>query len=324
MPTLRFTTLLAPLLLGCGATPTLIDAGTDAPAVPDVPVITDVPVIPDTPVSCAVTGVRVERDVRYTNTPGVAARLQSLDLYQPTRTAGCAPTPVLIWVHGGGWQTGDKANQMRDKISWATGRSWLLVSVNYRLSPPAPSSLGALMPGRVMYPTHNDDVTAAVQWVRAHAAEYGGDPNNLSLLGHSAGAGIVSQIATNPRFATSPVRCAAVLDTEAYDIAESAGGGDAQGVLYQNAFGSDPAVWREASAMTHVRAGLPGFFVVTRGAPARVSMSRRFVAALSAAGVRNQLVLAQGYDHEGVNDAVGATSDAVITPALNAFLDGCR
>jgi acetyl esterase/lipase len=180
------------------------------------------------------------------------------------------------------------------------------------------------MPGRVMYPTHNDDVTAAVQWVRAHAAEYGGDPNNLSLLGHSAGAGIVSQIATNPRFATSPLRCAAALDTEAYDVADSAGGGDAQGVLYQNAFGSDPAVWREASAMTHVRAGLPGFFVVTRGAPARVSMSRRFVAALSAAGVRNQLVLAQGYDHEGVNDAVGAAGDTVITPALNAFLDACR
>ena len=76
--------------------------------------------------------------------------------------------------------------------------------------------------------------------------------------------------------------------------------------------------------MTHVRAGLPGFFVVTRGAPARVSMSRRLAAALSAAGVRNQLVLAQGYDHEGVNDAVGASGDTVITPALNTFLDGCR
>lgn len=134
----------------------------------------------------------------------------------------------------------------------------------------------------------------------------------------------VSRVGHAARSAIGPVRCAAALDTGASDVAESAGGGDAQGVLSPNAFGNDPAVWREASAMTHVRAGLPGLFVVTRGLPARVSMSRRFVAALAAAGVRNELVPAQGYDHEGVNDAVGASGDAVITPALNAFLDGCR
>jgi acetyl esterase/lipase len=318
---MRRASCAAVLLAACGAAPAVApapDAGfADAPALDGA--------ADDAPVSCATTGVRATRDQRYANTPGVAANLQSLDLFQPTRPAACGATPILIWVHGGGWVTGDKANQLSAKVPWATGLGFLFVSVNYRLSPPPPSSLAGLAPGRVAYPTHNDDVTAAVAWVRAHAAEYGADATRVTLMGHSAGAGIVSQVATNPRFAgAGPLRCAVTLDTESYDVAESAAGGDAQGVLYQNAFGGDPTVWREASALTYVRAGLPSFFVVTRGSAPRVAMSRRFAAALTAAGVRAELVLGTGYDHEGVNDAVGAAADRVITPPLQAFLDGCR
>ncbi len=277
-------------------------------------------------VSCATTGVRRTLDQRYANTPGVAANAQSLDLYEPLRPAACGPTPILIWIHGGGWVTGDKANQLAAKVPWATGLGFLFVSVNYRLSPRPPSGLSGLAPGRVMYPTHNDDVSAAIAYVRAHAAEHNADPSRVVLMGHSAGAGIVSQVATNPRFGSvaGAVRCAVTLDTEAYDVAQSATDTGSQGVLYQNAFGSDPMGWREASALTYVRAGLPGFFVVTRGTAERVALSRRFVSALDAVGVRTQLVVAAGLDHEGVNDAIGTAADRAITPALETFLTGCR
>jgi hypothetical protein len=53
-------------------------------------------------------------------------------------------------------------------------------------------------------------------------------------------------------------------------------------------------------------------------------MSRRFVSALDAVGVRTQLVVAAGLDHEGVNDAIGTAADRAITPALETFLTGCR
>jgi acetyl esterase/lipase len=286
----------------------------------------DAPPVDGAPVSCATSGVRRALDLRYATAPGVAANAQSLDVYQPVRPAACGPTPIMVWVHGGGWQAGDKANQIAAKVPWATGLGFLFVSVNYRLSPPPPSRLADLAPGRVMYPTHNDDVSAAIGYVRARAAEYNADASRVVIMGHSAGAGIASQVGANARFAPAagPLRCVVTLDTEAYEVAPSAMDTGSQGVLYQNAFGSDPAVWREASALTHVRAGLAPFFVVTRGAPGRVAMSRRFVSALDAAGVRAQLVVASGLDHEGVNDAIGTAADGVITPALESFLVGCR
>lgn len=300
----------------------------DAPAVRPAPDagFADAPAADGAPISCATTGVRRVADLRYATTPGVAARLQSLDLYQPTRPMECPRTPILVWVHGGGWTVGDKAQQLTAKVPWATGLGFLFASVNYRLSPSPPSNLAGLAPGRVTYPTHNDDVSAAVAYLRAHAAEYGADPSRVVLMGHSAGAGVVAQVGTNPRFAAlaGSLRCVAALDTEAYDVAEAASGMDAQGVLYQNAFGGDPAVWREASPLTHVRAGLSPFFVVTRGAATRVAMSRRFVDALRGAGGRAELVTATGYDHEGVNDAVGTAADRVITPALERFFLDCR
>lgn len=306
------------LLSACGG------AGNDSPPATDAG---HAPADGGMGASCATTSTETRRDLRYRETPGVAAALQSLDVYRPVRAAGCPPTPVMIWVHGGGWSIGDKANQMADKVRWFMGRGWMLVSVNYRLSPRPPARIADLAPGRVMYPTHNEDVAAAVAWVRAEAASLGVDPARISMMGHSAGAGIVSQVVTNPRFlpaGAAPLRCAITLDTEAYDIPEVAVGDDTQALLYQNAFGTDPAVWREASALTHARAGLPRFFVVTRGTPARVAMSERFGAALRAVGVGAEVLRATGLDHEGVNDAIGRSDDAVITPRLGAWLAGCE
>jgi acetyl esterase/lipase len=324
--------LAAPLLLvlaACGGDDDGAPGDAAAPADSATPADSASPAA-DSAVACATSAVRTTMDVRYLETPGVPANLQSLDLYQPERGAGCPATPIVVWVHGGGWSVGDKRNQLTDKVPFFTSRGWLFVSVNYRLSPRPPASLAELEPGRITYPIHDEDVAAAVAWVREHAAEHGGDPTRVTLMGHSAGAGIVSQVATNPRFlaahglSVGELRCAVPLDTEAYDVAESASGTGTQAVLYQNAFGSDPAVWAEASAMSHVAAGLPAFFVVTRGSAPRVAMSRAFVAALESAGVRAQLLLATGYDHEGVNDAIGSPADTVITPVLEAFLADCR
>jgi acetyl esterase/lipase len=106
----------------------------------------------------------------------------TLDVYHHRdRPAG---VPTLLHVHGGGFHSGNKAREARPLIRHLTSRrSFVCVSVNYRLQP---------------YVTLADqvaDVREAITWVRAHAAEYGGDPGSLFVAGSSAGAHLAIQVA---------------------------------------------------------------------------------------------------------------------------------
>ena len=279
---------------------------------------------------CPGDGFVVIRDIPYRTIPGVAPRLLSLDLYRPVVGPECAPAPVMIWVHGGAWAAGDKANRVATKVRWFTENGWILVAVNYRLSPfPIPADPSALDPGRVVWPAHGEDVAAAVAWVHANVASYGGDPDRISLMGHSAGAHIVAALATDPALlggeglSPATIRRCVALDTAAYDIPWRMTQVDLPGrMALLNAFGTDPAVWREASPAAHVAPGacLPPFFVVVEGAAARLAQARRFVAALRRAGVPAVSLETPSLTHAEVNEAVGDPADTVLTPALASFL----
>lgn len=82
--------------------------------------------------------------------------------------------PVLIYVHGGSWSMGDKT-VTSPFISYLALKRWVVVSVNYRLSP------------HVKYPEHLIDVKRAIRWVRQNIVRYGGDPNFIAISGNSAG-----------------------------------------------------------------------------------------------------------------------------------------
>jgi acetyl esterase/lipase len=293
--------LLAPVsLLGCG------DREQVAPTTSAGP----------EPRDCTTSGVEVDADIAYLERTGAAADLTRLDVHRPVRAEGCGPTPVLVWVHGGGWQVGDRRQQLEDKVELLTSMGWTLVSTNYRLSP------------EVRYPVHNDDVAAAVAWVLDHAAELDLEPDRLTVMGHSAGAGIVAAVATDARHleraGRSPhdLACAVMLDTEGYDVESAAGEGRR---VYLEAFGDDPTVWADASPMRNLDAsvGTPRSLVVTRGSPARRSTAQRFVDGLERVGVDAELLDVSPLDHAGVNRAVGAEGDDVVTPRLVAFLRGC-
>ncbi len=101
------------------------------------------------------------RNLRYEREQGVDPDLLSVDVY-PSAT-GC-PSPVVVWVHGGGWRIGDKRHQMADKVAHWNALGYTVVSVNYRLTDPT-----AVEP--VRYPAHNEDVAAAVAWVHENIGE---------------------------------------------------------------------------------------------------------------------------------------------------------
>ena len=113
--------------------------------------------------------LRIVRDVGY----GDHGRRNRLDLFIPTAVS--PPFPVIVQVHGGAWVIGRKEWQGQPLLHTLAAQGWLCVAINYRLSP------------RATWPDHLDDVKRAIAWVHEHAAEYGGDPSFLAVVGESAG-----------------------------------------------------------------------------------------------------------------------------------------
>ena len=258
----------------------------------------------------------------YRTIAGVGPDLTSLDVYP---VAGRCTAPVVLWVHGGGYRTGDKKNQMRDKVSLFNGRGWVVVSINYRLTTPG-------LAGSAQFPDHFDDVAAAVAWVHANIAAYGGDPTRLALLGHSAGADIVSNVATNPAYLgqhglrLDALRCAGPLDTEGFDKT-TAGANDPDGEREQwrVALGNNPTYLADTSATQLIKPGIgiPPMIGVVRGTAQRQQIETAFLQALRDAAIESTTIDARTLTHNQVNNQIGAPGDSVMTAPLITFLTAC-
>jgi arylformamidase len=261
--------------------------------------------------------MRVTRDIPYAEIDGLDPRFLSLDVYAPITGKG---HPVLVFVHGGGWRAGDKSGAGVDptKARHFVAAGWVLVSVNYRLSPPA------------KHPDHVRDVARAIAWVDDRIADHGGDRERIYLMGHSAGAHLVALVATDAR----PLEAAGkklgildgvvLLDSAAYDMVRLVDelGNPAMTRLYENAFGADRAAWRDASPITHVAKdkGIPPFLIFHTGKRmAGETLSKAFVEKLVAAGSPALAVHAADRDHAGINRCIGEVGDPY-TARVMAFL----
>jgi acetyl esterase/lipase len=270
-----------------------------------------------TPVEC--TGPAVAPvTYQYLDVDGGDPQLVNLDVYRPSDAPAC---PVAIWVHGGGWMKGDKRGQAIDtKVAYFASLGYVLVSVNYRL---------AAASNDIRWPVYGTDVAAAVAWTLDHAGELGVDRDRVVLVGHSAGAHLVSIVATHPTLLLdagldrTAIGCVVALDTASYDLAERPG----DDRLVEFAFGTDPAVLDDASPTVQViehGGPLPDFLVVARGTPARIAAAEEFASSAEAAGARVEVIDASPYTHGDVNVEFGAPGETVLTPAATEFLAGCR
>ncbi|MBS0361948.1 MAG: alpha/beta hydrolase [Proteobacteria bacterium] len=115
---------------------------------------------------------------------------QRLDVYAPRRGAGQAALPVAVFFFGGSWDTG-----RRQDYGWVgqalAAKGFLTLVPDYGLYP------------QIRYPDFLTDGALAVRWAEQHAAEYGGDPRRIVLVGHSAGAYNAAMVALDRRYLTA-------------------------------------------------------------------------------------------------------------------------
>lgn len=258
----------------------------------------------------------VERNIPYATVAGVEPSLTSLDVYA---ASDAKKTPVLVYVHGGGWTRGDKAHVF-EKPAGFVAAGYVFVSINYRLAP------------AVGFPTYVEDVAKAIAWVRTHIGDHGGDPDRIFLMGHSAGAHLVALVAVDGQYlkaegeSLEAVKGVVSLDSAGYDIVGrmKAGTGPRGEKLYRSAFTNDPDVWTQASPITHIAKGkdIPPYLLIHAGLRqiARVQ-AHQFADALHAAGVQAEVVAAPDKNHTTLNQELGAPGDGP-TKAVLSFLNG--
>jgi acetyl esterase/lipase len=122
-------------------------------------------------------GVDIARDLTYAT---VGKRELKLDLYTPHDAK--RPLPLIVWVYGGGWLTGDKDPCLIARFAL---HGYAIASIEYRLS------------GEAIWPAQIHDCKAAVRWLRAHAAEHGIDPERIGVWGASAGGHLACLLGTS-------------------------------------------------------------------------------------------------------------------------------
>lgn len=126
--------------------------------------------------------VRAELDLPYAGTDNPKQRL---DLYLPGKPASAKPLPVIAFIHGGGWQSGDKRHAGGLLAAFAQSGQYATASIGYRLT------------GEATWPAQIHDCKAAIRWLRGHAATYNLDPDRIGVMGTSAGGHLVAMLGTS-------------------------------------------------------------------------------------------------------------------------------
>lgn len=190
--------------------------------------------------------VSSSNNVAYGNGP-----LEKLDVYYPKdRSKG--NLPIVVFLHGGGWSIGDK-RQHGSKGALFAHNGIIFVNANYGLAP------------EVVHPEQVLDVAKAIKYAVDHAQEWGGDPERIFLMGHSAGAHLVDLVATNQRFlqevGVKPTSIKGVisLDTASLDLLkrtqEESMEGKHVGAMIEQAFGKSSEMLKDGSPTLNIHKG---------------------------------------------------------------------
>lgn len=240
----------------------------------------------------------------------------SLDLYAYPRSG--APRPVVLVIHGGSWSGGDRT-QLPSHGKRLAAAGYVVAAMDYRLAPAHP------------FPSALEDVYAAIDWLRANAAEHGIDPDRVVLYGRSAGAhlallaayrggrshvrGVVSLYApTDLHFSWNNPSNPLVLDTPTTLRAFIGGAPNDSPALH--------ARYTEASPLQHVHPGAPPTLLVHGGRDelVRARQMTRLAERLEAEGVPH-VALALPWATHGCEASLAGPSGQLIVYAVGRFIE---
>src|SRR5688572_21142122 len=263
--------------------------------------------------------LNVKRDIPYAEP---ADPRQKVDIHAP---GGARNLPVVFWIHGGGWQAGDRTNVQVKPQAFAD-KGFVFVSTGYRLLT------------NVEMATIFRDIARSVRWVHDHVAEHGGDPKRILVMGHSAGAQLAALICIDDRYLKAEGLSLAIIkgcvpvDGDTYDVpamietAETrlrVHGKPMPTFGHRVKFGNDPAKHRDYSAVTHVAKGkgIPPFLILhVADHPDVSAQAERLEAVLRAAGIPVKRFAARETNHTKLNENLGVPDDPP-TKALFEFVD---
>ena len=219
--------------------------------------------------------------------------------------APVAPMPVIVYVHGGGWESGNKADALWQLIPFAQ-KGYFCVTVDYRLI------------GEAAWPAQIEDCKCAVRFLRAKAAEFNIDPQHVGAWGASAGGHLVALMGTaadakelegKGGWADQSSRVQAVCDwfgpTDLTVIASQSAGGllSQRGNPVEHLLGGPPADLpekaRQASPITYVTPDAPPFLIMHGDKDTLVPMAQSELLrdALAKAKVEAKLEVVKGAGH---------------------------
>lgn len=237
---------------------------------------------------------------------------QKLDVYAPANAKG---SPVVIFVHGGEWTKGDKSEvSYKPKLMNESG--FVFVSVNYRLSP------------EVKHPAHVSDIATGIRWVKDNIQMYGGDPNKIVLMGHSAGCHLVTLVTLDPKYLAevklkpTDLRGVVAWSGGMYDLADRAKGPGTYPPFIKQTFGDDEKAQVAASPVVHIgKAEMPSYlFVSIEKGNASHQAAERMVKTIVSAKGSAEGELVEGRTHFQANHLVGSPGDTtgrILTSFIN-------
>jgi acetyl esterase/lipase len=251
--------------------------------------------------------VETKNDIAYVEGKDADSVRHKLDLYLPK---GAKDFPVLMFVHGGAWKTGNK--NLYSKLGQTFAKQGIgTVIINYRLTDAK---------NGVKHPDHIKDVASAFAWVHDNIAKCGGRNDRIFISGHSAGGHLVSLLATDESYlkdhhlSLSNIRGVMPL-SGVYEIIPNIH-------IFDDQFGTDAATCKAASPINHVKAKDPPFLIIyaDKDLPAIDKMSEAFGKKLVDAKCDATVLKATDRTHYTIIIQLALSADDFCTAAMLDFI----
>lgn len=222
---------------------------------------------------CSLKRINRSKNIVYTDSGKTVKTPQELSIFAPRKQKELSN--VLIFIHGGNWNSGKKSQYNIIGNHWAK-KGIVYVIIDYPLSPAADYKEMAVASAK------------SVKWVKENISRYGGNPERIFLSGHSAGGHLAALISIDNQYfeelgIKNPITGTVLIDAAGLDmygyLAEEK---FAKDHTYLNTFTSDPKIWKEATPLYHLHKNMPPMLIYRGGKtyPSILESNEKFIKAL--------------------------------------------